>query len=188
MGLLTFGLNVTLDGCIDHRVGLADDETHELFTALMDSAGAMLWGRTTYELMEEFWPDVAAGRVEVPPALLDWASKLEAKPKYVLSSTRSDYGWANTHHLPVDRDGGLEAAVRGLKGSRPDGVLLGSASLATALQGLGLIDEYRFLIHPVIAGQGPRLFDGAAPTAPLELVSSRRLGNGCLDVHYRRPA
>jgi len=60
MGLLTFGLNVTLDGCCDHRVGIADDELHDYFTELMDAAGAMLWGRVTYELMESAWPAVAS--------------------------------------------------------------------------------------------------------------------------------
>ena len=91
MGLLTFSMNVTLDGCVDHRVGIADDETHAFFTRLMDEAGAMLWGRTTYEMMESYWPAVACGDVEAPPAMREWAVKLEAKPKYVVSSTRTDF-------------------------------------------------------------------------------------------------
>ena len=69
MGLLTFGLNVTLDGCVDHREGIADDETHAFFTELMDEGGAMLWGRVTYEMMESYWPAVARGEVDAPPAL-----------------------------------------------------------------------------------------------------------------------
>lgn len=88
MGLLTFSINATLDGCVDHQEGIADDETHAYFTRLMDDGGAMLWGRVTYEMMECYWPAVARGDVDAPPAIREWAVKLEAKPKYVVSSTR----------------------------------------------------------------------------------------------------
>src|SRR3954452_19945779 len=97
MGILTFSINVTLDGCIDHREGIADDETHAFFTRLMDEGGAMLWGRVTYEMMESYWPAVARGEEEAPPAMREWAVKLEAKPKYVVSATRKDFPWNNTH-------------------------------------------------------------------------------------------
>ena len=83
MGLLTFSINVTLDGCVDHQEGIADDETHAFFTRLMDEAGAMLWGRVTYEMMESYWPAVARGEVEAPPAMREWAVKLEAMPKHL---------------------------------------------------------------------------------------------------------
>ena len=79
MGSLTFSINVTLDGCIDHQEGIADDETHAFFTRLMDESGAMLWGRVTYEMMESYWPGVARGDVEAPRAICEWASKLEIK-------------------------------------------------------------------------------------------------------------
>ena len=91
MGLLTFSINVTLDGCVDHREGIVDDETRAFFTRLLDECGAMLWGRVTYEMMERYWPAVARGDVEAPPAMRDWAVKLESKPKYVVSSTREDF-------------------------------------------------------------------------------------------------
>ena len=90
MGLLTFGLNVTLDGCCDHRVGIADDELLDYWTQLMDAAGAMLWGRVTYELMESAWPAVARDQ-NAPRAMREWARKLEAKPKYVVSASRRDF-------------------------------------------------------------------------------------------------
>ena len=129
MGLLTFGYNVTLDGCVDHEVGIADDETHAFYTRLLDECGAMLWGRVTYEMMESYWPAVARGDVEAPPALRTWAEKLEAKPKYVVSSTRTDFPWTNSHHLAGD----LRTAVQALKDATPAGVLLGSGALATEL-------------------------------------------------------
>src|ERR1043165_3253653 len=111
MGLLTFSLNVTLDGCVDHREGIADDETHAFFTRLMDECGAMLWGRVTYEMMESYGPAVARGDEEAPPAMREWAVKLDAKPKYVVSSTRKDFPWTNSHHLAGD----LRASVQALK-------------------------------------------------------------------------
>jgi dihydrofolate reductase len=183
MGLLTFSLNVTLDGCVDHRVGIADDETHAFFTRLMDDGGAMLWGRVTYEMMESYWPAVARGDEEAPPALREWAVKLDAKPKYVVSSTRTDYSWTNSHHL----DGDLRAGVQALKDETPAGVLLGSGRLAIELDRLDLIDEYRFLVHPMIAGHGPTLHQGGLPgTRRLELVSAEPLRCGAVAMHYRR--
>jgi dihydrofolate reductase len=183
MGLLTFSLNVTLDGCVDHRVGIADDETHAFFTRLMDDGGAMLWGRVTYEMMESYWPAVARGDEEAPPAMREWAVKLDAKPKYVVSSTRTDYSWTNSHHL----DGDLRAGVQALKDETPAGVLLGSGRLAIELDRLDLIDEYRFLVHPMIAGHGPTLHQGGLPgTRRLELVSAEPLRCGAVAMHYRR--
>lgn len=183
MGLLTFCINVTIDGCIDHTVGIADAETHAFFTHLMDESGAVLWGRITYEMMESYWPSVARGEVVAPTSIYEWASKLEVKPKYVVSSTRSEFPWTNSHHITDD----LRSGVQKLKDSTPNGILLGSAKLATSLDQLGLIDEYRFLIHPVIAGHGPTLYErGLASSRKLELVSSKSLSNGTVSMHYRR--
>ncbi len=81
MGLSTFSINVTLDGCVDQQESIADDESHGFFTRLTDEAGATLWGRVTYEMMESYWPTVARGDVETPPAMRQWAVQLEAKPK-----------------------------------------------------------------------------------------------------------
>ena len=183
MGLLTFVLNVTLDGCVDHQEGIADDETHALFTRLMDESGAMLWGRVTYELMESAWPAIARGDQQAPPALREWAIKLETKPKYVVSSTRRNFAWTNSHHVTGD----LRTSVQQLKDATPAGVLLGSGKLATELDRLDLIDEYRFLVYPRIAGHGPTLYQGGLPsTRRLELLSANPLSNGAVSMHYRR--
>lgn len=185
MGLLTFGLNVTLDGCVDHQEGIADDETHAFYTQLMNAAGAMLWGRVTYEMMESYWPLVARREVDAPPALRAWADALETKPKYVVSSTRRDYSWTNSHLLGGD----LRASVQALKDATPDGVLLGSGMLATALDRLDLIDEYRFMVHPRIVGHGPTLYQrGLSSTRRLALISATPLSNGAVAMHYRRHA
>ena len=183
MGLLTFSLNVTLDGCVDHREGIADDETHAFFTGVMDECEAMLWGRVTYEMMESYWPAVARGGEEAPPAMREWAIKLEAKPKYVVSSTRTDFTWNNSRHVTGD----LRTGVQKLKDATPGGVLLGSGALATELDRLDLIDEYRFLVHPRIAGHGPTLYQAGLPaTRQLELIAARPFGNGAVAMHYRR--
>jgi dihydrofolate reductase len=185
MGLLTFSINTTLDGCVDHQEGIADAETHAYFTRLMDDGGAMLWGRITYEMMEGYWPAVACGDVEAPPAVREWAVKLEAKAKYVVSSTRRDFPWTNSHHITDD----LRAGVQRLKDATPAGVLLGSGKLAAELDRLDLIDEYKLLIHPRIAGHGPTLYQGGLPsTRRLALVSAKPLRNGAVAMHYRREA
>ena len=184
MGILTFCLNVTLDGCVDHEAGIADDETHAFFTRLMDESGAMLWGRVTYEMMEDAWPAIARGEVDAPPALREWAVKLDAKPKYVASSSRTEFPWANSHLIAGDD---LRAGVQRLKAATPAGVLLGSGKLATDLDRLDLIDEYKFLVHPRIAGHGPTLYQGGLPSARrLELVSATPFRNGVVAMHYRR--
>lgn len=183
MGLLTFIINVTLDGCVDHQEGIADDETHALFTRLLEEGGAMLWGRVTYEMMEGFWPAVARGEVEAPASLRAWAVTLEAKAKYVVSSTRKDFPWTNSHLISGD----LKAAVQALKDATPAGVLLGSGKLATELDRLDLIDEYKFLVHPRIVGHGPTLYETGLPsTRRLELVSAKPLRCGAVLMHYRR--
>ncbi|MFY1699303.1 MULTISPECIES: dihydrofolate reductase family protein [unclassified Solwaraspora] len=183
MGLLTFSFNVTLDGCVDHQEGIADDETRTLFTRLMDECGAMLWGRVTYEMMEGYWPAVARGDQAAPPAMREWAVKLETKPKYVVSSTRTDFPWTNSHHIAGD----LRAGVQKLKDATPAGVLVGSGTLATELDRLDLIDEYQLLVHPRIAGHSPTLYQGGLPgTRQLELLSAQPLRNGAVALHYRR--
>ena len=125
-------------------------------------------------MMESYWPAVARGDEEAPPALREWALKLDAKPKYVVSSTRTDFPWTNSHHTAGD----LGTAVQQLKDATPAGVLLGSGKLATELDRLDLIDEYKFLVHPRIAGHGPTLYQNGLPsTRRLELVSAKQLRN-----------
>lgn len=183
MGLLTFSLNLTLDGCIDHQEGIADDETHSFFSHLMDASGAMLWGRVTYELMESYWPAVARGDVEVSAAVREWAVMLQTKQKCVVSSTRTEFPWTNSHLIAGD----LRTAVQKLKDATPAGVLLGSGKLATELDRLDLIDQYIFLVHPRIAGHGPTLYQSGLPsTRRLELVAATPFRNGAVALHYRR--
>ncbi|WP_342375544.1 dihydrofolate reductase family protein [Myxococcus stipitatus] len=183
MSILTFGLNLTLDGCIDHTQGIADDELHDYWTQRMEQSGAMLFGRTTYELMEGFWPAVVHDE-KAPRAMREWAQKLEAKAKYVVSSTRSDFPWQNTIRV----EGDLREAITALKAKTERGVLVGAPKLATALEEWGLIDEYRFVVHPVISGHGPTLFHGLSSARQLELLSTQRFKSGAQALHFRRKA
>jgi dihydrofolate reductase len=113
----------------------------------------------------------------------EWAVKLVAKPKYVVSSTRTDFPWTNSHHIAED----LHSGVQKLKEATPNGVLLGSCKLATELERLDLIDEYKLLVHPRIAGHGPTLYeDGLPGTRRLELISAKPLRSGAVAMHYRR--
>ena len=143
----------------------------------------MLWGRVTYEMMESYWPAVARGEAEVPPRMREWAVKLDAKPKYVVSSTRNDFPWNNSHHIAGD----LRTGVQNLKGATAAGVLLGSGKLATEMDRLDLIDEYKLLVHPRIAGHGPTLYERGLPsTRRLALISAKPLRSGAVAMHYRR--
>jgi dihydrofolate reductase len=147
----------------------------------MDAAGAMLFGRKTYELMEEAWPQVARNP-KAPRADRDWARKLEAKPKYVVSTTRRDFPWAHTHHV----EGDLVRAVKALKRPTPRGVLVGSPALSAELLRLGLVDEYLLVVHPVVAGHGPYLFSGVEPPQRLKAVAAKRFKSGIVALRYRR--
>jgi dihydrofolate reductase len=180
MGLLTFGINVTLDGCCDHRAMIPDDEVFRYWNRLMDAADGFLWGRAVYELMENYWPAVArdpkASRQD-----RDWARKLDAKPKYVVSATRRDFPWSNSHHV----EGALAGAIKNLKKRAPRGLLAGSPTLSKELHRLGLIDEYRLIVHPIVAGHGPTLFtDWRA--GPLKFVDAKRFKSGVTALRYRR--
>jgi dihydrofolate reductase len=136
-------------------------------------------------MMEGYWPMVARGDVDAAPVTREWAVKLEAKPKYVVSSTRTDFPWTNTHAIAGD----LRTAVQRLKDATPRGVLLGSGKLATELDRLDLIDEYMFLVHPRIAGHRPTLYQGGlSRTRRLDLVSAKPMRNGAIALHYRRGA
>src|SRR3569623_728596 len=179
MGLLTFARNVTLDGCCDHREAVADDALLRYYTRLMDQAGAMQWGRVTYEMMESAWPAIARDP-KARPACRTWARKLEAKRKYVVSSTRRDLPWNNTLRV----EGELRQAVMALKRRTPRGLLVGSPTLSAALEQMGLIDEYRLAVHPIVAGQGPQLFAGLRPPVRLRLLETRRFRSGVMALRY----
>ncbi|WP_424184698.1 dihydrofolate reductase family protein [Actinokineospora sp. G85] len=172
---LRYSINVTVDGCCDHRVIPADEELHRHAVENFSRADALLFGRVTYELMESAWrpPGARSGWVE------PFARAIDAAKKYVVSSTLEQVDW-NAELVRGD----LGEAVQRLKREPGKGVFVGGVRLPMALAELGLIDEYEFVVHPRIAGHGPALFAGLSRHVELELVSRVELGSGAVAMRY----
>ncbi|HEX2852607.1 MAG TPA: dihydrofolate reductase family protein [Opitutaceae bacterium] len=175
---LRYSINVTLDGCCDHRAGFADEELHRHAVENLNRADALLFGRVIYEMMETaFRPPAGAG------ARLEWmepfARTINAAKKYVVSSTLGRVDW-NAELVRGD----LGKAVEQLKRESGKGLLLGGVKLPLALAELGLIDEYEFVVHPRLAGHGPTLFAGLTKYVDLRLVSRLEFASGALALRY----
>lgn len=171
---LRYSINVTLDGCVDHREGTPSEELHRHAAATIARADALLFGRTTYELME-YWREEAAG-----PNPGFFARTIDAARKYVVSSTLEHVDWNAELVRPDD----LEATVRRLKDEPGEGLYCGGVQLPLALADLGLIDEYEFVVHPRLAGHGPTLFGGLARPLDLELVGRQEFDGGVVASRY----
>jgi dihydrofolate reductase len=174
---LRYSINVTLDGCCDHRVGIADEDLHRHAMENIAQADALLLGRVTYEMMEAAW------RSPAPGAMPDWtkpfARTIDAAKKYVVSSTLDRVDW-NAELVRGD----LEKAVQQLKRESGKGLFVGGVKLPQALAELGLIDEYEFVVHPRLAGHGPTLFAGLSKHVDLKLVSRLEFGSGAVAMRY----
>ena len=176
---LRYSINVTLDGCCDHRAGIPPDEAlHRHAVENLERADALLFGRVTYEMMEAaFRPPVAEGAR--PGWMEPFARTIDAAKKYVVSSTLERVDW-NAELVRGD----LAAAVGRLKGEPGNGLFVGGVKLPMALAELGLIDEYEFIVHPRLAGHGPTLFAGLAKLVDLKLVSRQEFGSGAVAMRY----
>jgi dihydrofolate reductase len=176
---LRYSINVTLDGCCDHRAISADQDLHRHAAENLSQADALLFGRVTYEMMESAW------RTPAPPGTRpDWmepfAQTINAAKKYVVSSTLEQVDW-NAQLVPGD----LGRAVEQLKQVPGTGLFVGGVKLPMTLTELGLIDEYEFVVHPRIAGHGPTLFAGLSKYADFELVNRLEFGSGAVAMQYR---
>ena len=151
---LRYSINITLDGCCDHRVGIADEELHRHATEILGQADALLFGRVIYEMMEAAWrrPVPAGSR---PEWMEPFAATIDSAKKYVVSSTLDRVDW-NAELVRGD----LGKAVQQLKSESGKGLFVGGVKLPLALAELGLIDEYEFVVQPRLAGHGPTLFAG----------------------------
>ena len=170
---LRYSINVTLDGCCDHRAIPADEDLQRHAIESLRQADALLFGRVTYELME------AAFRPPAPDWREPFARTIDAAKKYVVSSTLDRVDW-NAELVRGD----LGKAVQRLKREPGKGLLVGGVKLALALADLGLIDEYEFVVHPRLAGHGPTLFAGLSKYVDLKLVSRLELGSGAVAMRY----
>ncbi len=173
---LRYSINVTLDGCCDHRAATADEELHRRAAETLDRADALLFGRVTYEMMEAAFRPPAGAE---PDGTDPFARTIDAAKKYVVSSTLDRVDW-NAELVRGD----LPSAVRRLKEEPGKGLLVGGVKLPLALAELGLIDEYEFVVHPWLAGHGPTLFAGLSKPIALKLVSRQEFGSGAVAMRY----
>ena len=179
---LRYSINVTLDGCCDHRAIPADEDLHRHAAENLAQADALLFGRVTYEMMESAWRAAAQTGVR-PDWMEEWmvpfARTIDAAKKYVVSSTLDQVDW-NAELVRGD----LGKAVPQLKEEPGNGLFVGGVKLALSLTELGLIDEYEFVVHPRLAGHGPSLFAGLSKHVDLKLVSRLELGSGAVAMRY----
>jgi dihydrofolate reductase len=180
---LRYSINVTLDGCCDHREGFADEELHRNAAENLARADALLFGRVTYEMMEAAWrpPAPTGARPDWMESWMEpFARTIDAARKYVVSSTLERVDW-NAELVRGD----LGQAVQQLKRESGKGLLTGGVKLPLALAELGLIDEYEFVVHPRIAGHGPTLFAGLSKRVDLRLVGRLEFGSGAVALRYQ---
>jgi dihydrofolate reductase len=175
---LRYSINVTLDGCCDHRAIPADEELHRHAVENIAQADALLFGRVTYEMMEAAWR-LATRTVAMPDWTEPFARTIDAAKKYVVSSTLERVDW-NAELVRGD----LEKAVQQLKREPGKGLFTGGVKLPLALAELGLIDEYEFVVHPRLAGHGPTLFAGLSKYVDLKLVGRLEFGSGAVAMRY----
>lgn len=182
MRKLRYSINVTLGGCVDHQVMTPDEELHRHAAAGIAEADALIFGRTTYQMMESAFR--AVGETGVRPGWMEpwmepFAHTIHAAKKYVVSKTLGSVDW-NAEFLRGD----LGEAVTRLKEMPGKQLALGGVRLPLALAELGLIDEYEFIVQPRLVGHGPTLFAGLSKYVDLKLVGSHEFGGGAVSLTY----
>ena len=183
MRKLIFAINTTLDGCCDHTKQMADEETHEYFTDLMREADVQVFGRKTYELMVPFWPEVAKNQ-SMTKASNEFARVFDSVKKVVFSRSLDSVEDRNTRIVRTD----LRDEIVKLKQEQGKNILIGGVSVASQLIELGLVDEYVFVVTPIIAGEGRRLLEGISlpEKLQLKLIESKIFKSGCVALHYMK--
>jgi dihydrofolate reductase len=175
-----FAINITLDGCCDHTKVIADEETHEYFTHLLRDVDLLVFGRKTYQLMVPFWPDVARNQSETK-AMNEFARVFDSINKIVFSQSL-DSTEGNTRIVRTK----LQDEILRLKQEQGKNILIGGVSVPSQLIELGVVDECRFVVSPIVAGEGRRLLEGVSLPEKLELklVESKVFKSGCVALRY----
>jgi dihydrofolate reductase len=181
MRTVIFAINTTLDGCCDHTKQLADEETHEYFTDLMRDVDLLVFGRITYQLMVPFWPEVAKNQ-SMTKAENEFARTFDSINKIVFSRSLDSAEDKKTRIVRTD----LHDEILKLKQAQGKNILVGGVSLPSQLIELGLVDEYRFVVGPIVAGEGRRLLEGVSlsESLRLKLVESKIFESGCVALRY----
>jgi len=176
-----FAINVTLDGCCDHTKQLADDETHEYFTQLLGEVDLLVFGRITYQLMVPFWPEVAKTQ-SLTKASNEFARAFDSLHKIVFSRTLESVDDRRTRIVRTN----LQDEILRLKQQQGKDILVGGVSVPSQLIELGLVDEYRFVVSPIVVGEGRRLLEDVslAERFQLRLIESKIFKSGCVALRY----
>jgi dihydrofolate reductase len=185
MRKVVFAINISTDGYCGHTDMIPDDEMHEYFTALLRNASLLLFGRITYQLMVPYWPDIARNQSE-DKATNEFARVFDLLDKVVFSTTLKHVEGRNTRIVRTN----VAEEVVALKQQPGKDICVGSLSIASQLSDRGLIDEYHFVVHPVVAGKGPRLFETVKLQDKLHLdfIGSDTFQSGVVALHYRKYA
>lgn len=171
-------INMTLDGFCDHTHGIPDEQLHDHYTEMLQGAGALIYGRTTYQMMESYWPTL----VKTPSgkrSMDDFAMAMENIHKIVFSRTLQKVDWTNARLATKD----LREEVIQLRQQPGKPVYAGSPSMIVGLTNLNLVDEYHLAVHPVIAGSSLPLFKNITEKITLKLVKTKTFHSGVV-VHY----
>ena len=178
---LIYVINITIDGCCDHTKINPDDDVHEYFTDLTRQAGLQVFGRKTYELMVPYWPDVAKDPAATK-ADKDFAQAFDSLDKVVFSRSLNSVEDKRTRIVRTN----LGEEILRLKQELGKNILVGGVDIPSQLIELGLVDEFRFAVWPVIAGEGRRLLQGVSlpETLRLKLVESKTFKSGCVVLRY----
>jgi len=175
---LRYSINVTLDGCCDHRAITPDEDLFRNVVENLERSDALLFGRVTYEMMEAAWRKPAQAGTR-PDWMEPFARMIDAAKKFVVSSTLNHVDW-NAELVRGD----LEKAVQQLKQEPGKGLFTGGVKLPLALAEMGLIDEYEFVVHPRLTGHGPTLLAGLSKHVDLRLVSRLEFRSGAVAMRY----
>ena len=178
---LRYGINVTLDGCCDHTKLSGYEEIYEYYTHLMRDVDLLVYGRKTYQLMVPFWPEVAKSQ-SMTKALNEFALAFDSLDKVVFSRSLDRVDDSNTRIV----HGNLRDEILRFKQEPGKNILVGGVDLPSQLVELGLVDEYIFVVGPIIAGEGRRLFEGVSlpERLQLKLVESKVFESGCVALRY----
>ncbi|HMU47369.1 MAG TPA: dihydrofolate reductase family protein [Chitinophagaceae bacterium] len=178
MGKVIAAINMTLDGFCDHTSMIADEETHQHYTEVLSSAGCILHGRITYQLME-YWPTLLKNP-SGNKAMDDFAVTIDKLPKVVFSRTLKDLEWKTARLATMD----LKEEIAAIKQETDKDILIGSRSLIIAALNLALVDELQLCVHPVIAGKGLPLFENISDRIDLKLVKTKTFRCGAVIFYY----
>ena len=176
-----YAINITLDGCCDHTKMIPDETAFEYYMQLLRDADLFVYGRKTYQLMVPYWPDVAKDQ-SASKTDRDFAQAFCSKDKVVFSRSL-EHAEDNTTRIV---HGNLRDEILKLKQESGKAILAGGVDIPSQLIQLGLVDEYRFVVHPIVAGEGRRLLEGVSlpEKLPLKLVESKPFESGCVALHY----